>query len=351
MTAISLFRKINKYALFLVVIVPLVSCTDDPSDLQFNSAPVIVDQEFVLPENSPDGTIVGIISASDINGDPLTYNITSGNDGNVFHLNATSGQIAVAKSRDLDFETVTQFAFVVEVRDDDDGVNSAEITITLTNKYELEFSLSLSDEEKIDAILYFKEIALGFESSEASQIVRKWKEDLVIYMEGTRKDDLMLELDWILENINDLTGDLWKARITDDESESNFTIFFGSGDEFAEFNPGAEDLVASNWGLFSVNWSVDNELISGVMYVDIDRANVLEEQHLLREGLTQSLGLGRDSDKYVSSIFQRDFNTKAVLYSKLDKALIIMLYHPEMEIGLDAGSVDPILKRLVARLF
>ena len=43
------------------------------------------------------------------------------------------------------------------------------------------------------------------------------------------------------------------------------------------------------------------------MYVDIFRANEQGQLHLLREELTQSLGLGQDSEKYLNSIFQCNY--------------------------------------------
>ena len=39
------------------------------------------------------------------------------------------------------------------------------------------------------------------------------------------------------------------------------------------------------------------------MYVDTYRTNITQAKHLLREEFTQSLGLARDSDKYLNVFF------------------------------------------------
>ena len=74
------------------------------------------------------------------------------------------------------------------------------------------------------------------------------------------------------------------------------------------------------------------------MYVDIYRANTIEQRHLLREELTQSLGLAKDSFKYPNSIFQSSW-TQTLNYMEIDKDMI-RYYHPNMSTGLNALAVE-----------
>jgi hypothetical protein len=83
------------------------------------------------------------------------------------------------------------------------------------------------------------------------------------------------------------------------------------------------------------------------MFVDTFRASLNEQKHLLREELTQSLGLARDSYLYSDSIFQQAFSTKVTKYAQIDKDLIRLLYHPEMSVGLNANQVDSILRKIL----
>jgi hypothetical protein len=82
------------------------------------------------------------------------------------------------------------------------------------------------------------------------------------------------------------------------------------------------------------------------MYVDIVRANAVEQKHLLREELTQSLGLAKDSNKYPESIFYADWTTTNK-YANIDRDLVRLLYHPEMAVGLTETQVEETLTEII----
>ena len=66
---------------------------------------------------------------------------------------------------------------------------------------------------------------------------------------------------------------------------------------------------------------------SGKMYVDLVRNGDVESyKHLLREELTQSLGLFNDSWDYPESIFYQAWTTTTE-YAPIDSELIDMLYN------------------------
>ncbi|HRQ41732.1 MAG TPA: cadherin domain-containing protein [Chloroflexota bacterium] len=98
-----------------------------------NEPPVINNQTFSVPENSANGTAVGTVVATDPNDDPLTFGIIAGNTDGAFAINDTSGQITVANSAALDFETTPTFALTVRVTDTSNLTDDATITINLTN--------------------------------------------------------------------------------------------------------------------------------------------------------------------------------------------------------------------------
>lgn len=203
----------------------------------------------------------------------------------------------------------------------------------------------LSDYE-IDVIEYFKEVALGFEFGNASKITRKWESELKIFVDGEPNSELLDELDDILLEINELVKNGFQIVIVEEPSISNFYIFFGTGTDYAQLYPSQSGLVGSNWGLFSLYWNSDNQFTTGHMYVDIVRADMNEQKHLLREELTQSLGLARDSQKYTESIFQSSW-TITNEYAEIDKDLIRLLYHPDMKIGLRENQVHDVLRQIL----
>ncbi len=107
----------------LVTIIVTVELTNLP--------PVIVDQEFEVDENSADGTVVGTLTASDPDNDPLTFSITAGNTAAAFAITNNSGDLTVDNSSALDFETTPSFLLTVSVDDGNGETDEAFITINL----------------------------------------------------------------------------------------------------------------------------------------------------------------------------------------------------------------------------
>ena len=63
------------------------------------------------------------------------------------------------------------------------------------------------------------------------------------------------------------------------------------------------------------------------MYVDLDRCtSITGQKHLLREELTQSLGLKNDTYDYPESIFYQNW-TEITDFAPIDRRLIDMLYN------------------------
>lgn len=81
-----------------------------------------------IDENSANGTVVGTVSADYTGTEALSYTITSGNSAGAFALGATSGEITVASSGELDFETTTSYVLNLEVTD---GTLTANAAITI----------------------------------------------------------------------------------------------------------------------------------------------------------------------------------------------------------------------------
>lgn len=206
-------------------------------------------------------------------------------------------------------------------------------------------------ERQQDVVSYFKEIALGFEFGGSEDVTRKWDRDILIYVGGEENQMLHDELDDIIEELNGLiAADNVEISVTEDSTDSNYYIFFGPGKDYEQIEDIPDGVTDTNFGVFFVSWNISDHVVSGTMYVDTERPAQQNQLHLLREELTQSLGLAQDSPKYDDSIFQIDYSTAVTEYSEYDKALIQLLYHPQMETGLDASEVDPILEEIVSEV-
>jgi len=97
-----------------------------------NDVPIVVNEEtFTLAENSVNGISVGTLFGHDDDLETTlgTWTIVSGNVKNTFVIDPDTGEITIADSTALDFETLTSFELVVTVSD---GIAiSAEQTITI----------------------------------------------------------------------------------------------------------------------------------------------------------------------------------------------------------------------------
>ncbi|MEP1095847.1 MAG: T9SS type A sorting domain-containing protein [Cyclobacteriaceae bacterium] len=88
---------------------------------------------FYIDENSPEGQQIGAVSASDPEGDALTYTITSGNTNDAFAVGSSTGILTVNSESALDFETNPTFSLMVEANDGNGGVAMVSIAINLND--------------------------------------------------------------------------------------------------------------------------------------------------------------------------------------------------------------------------
>jgi hypothetical protein len=99
-----------------------------------NQPPVVSDQTLSVNQDSPIGTAVGIVVATDPNPEEtLTYSILSGNTNGTFAINSSTGEIVVANSTALGLETAPSFDLVIKVQDNsqDNLSNQAVVTILI----------------------------------------------------------------------------------------------------------------------------------------------------------------------------------------------------------------------------
>ncbi|MDO7877403.1 Ig-like domain-containing protein [Hymenobacter sp. ASUV-10] len=97
-----------------------------------NTAPTINSQTRSVAENSANGTNVGAaITASDADGNTLTYAITAGNTGGAFAINSATGQLTVANSAALNFEATPAYSLTVQVTDNGIPAASASATVNV----------------------------------------------------------------------------------------------------------------------------------------------------------------------------------------------------------------------------
>ena len=171
---------------------------------------------------------------------------------------------------------------------------------------------------------YFNKVAYGSEFDGGNSSLKKWNQDINIYVVGDKRDYLMSELNDIVSELNGLISTI-NINIVDNESDANFFILFGSQQDYNNYDSESIGYTEHNQGLF-IAYGGEN-LTKATMYVDIERTSTIDgKKHLLREELTQSLGLCNDSYDYPESIFYQGW-TETTEYADIDKELIQMLYN------------------------
>lgn len=106
------------------------------TDLNDNAPVVTPNQSFSVSEAVANGTIVGTVVGTDSDsvGGPLqNWQITSGNTGGVFQINATTGEISVLNNANLDRETLGQYALSITVTDGANPSNAEVVTVNVSD--------------------------------------------------------------------------------------------------------------------------------------------------------------------------------------------------------------------------
>ena len=109
------------------------SVTIDVNNLNDND-PLINDITTDVNENSANSTSVTNLddantgNDTDVDGDALTYAITTGNGSGIFTISSTTGEITVFDNTNLDYESVTQHVLTVQAND---GTRSDTASVTI----------------------------------------------------------------------------------------------------------------------------------------------------------------------------------------------------------------------------
>ncbi len=191
------------------------------------------------------------------------------------------------------------------------------------------------DKQVID---YFEEIALGFSDGSISKITRKWKVPMKIYLSGATNDALEKELEKIILEINQLTTDGFKIEVTEDSLGANFDIIIGTAKQYYTIFPSQGDTTSTSAGNYYIYWYNKSDIFYGNLFIDTNQGTFSYSTFLLRRYLTGAIGLTNTSYEYPESIFSRDWRV-VNKYQQIDKDMIRLLYHPDMQTGWNAEVV------------
>lgn len=196
--------------------------------------------------------------------------------------------------------------------------------------------------------IYFKEIVLGreYEDATTAKVVR-WTKNIKIYMEGIeRVPFLKKELEKVVTELNTLISGIF-IEIVNKRKQANLHVFLGQANDYVNLvERNAKAYISNNKGLFYIYKNDHYEIEKGSIYVDTYRVRHEDAlKHLLREELTQALGLMNDSYRYKKSIFYQRWSY-TVQYLEIDKKLIQLLYNSKIKQGMSRQEVDKVLNTM-----
>jgi len=189
-----------------------------------------------------------------------------------------------------------------------------------------------------DEVDYFTGIALGFEFGSASRVVRRWGQPVRFRVNGDPSEGDRTQLAAVVAEINALTSLVDMVEVDQDPLVE---IHFAPVSQFPAILP---SYVPGNIGFFNVWFDGTGHFTRAVVLIANDREQEVRD-HLIREEVTQILGLGRDSNLYPESIFYQPWSLVSV-YAAVDRALVEMLYRPEVRPLMGEEAVTAVLRRL-----
>ncbi|GAP95196.1 DUF2927 domain-containing protein [Leptolyngbya sp. NIES-2104] len=181
---------------------------------------------------------------------------------------------------------------------------------------------------------YFMEIAMGSEyNQQGAPRIRKWSGEVRIQAFGKPTSEDLRTLRTVISEVNGLTGGAIRMQLVN--SNPNVTIHFVPEAQFRRIEPA---YIPVNFGFFVTRWNNQDTINRANVLVTTTGVTQKERSHLIREELTQALGLMRDSYRYADSMFYQPW-TDTTRFSDLDRALIQMLYLPQIKPGMTTAEV------------
>lgn len=190
-----------------------------------------------------------------------------------------------------------------------------------------------------DEIDYFAEIAFGAEFGSTTTVLHRWESAPTIRINGSPTPGDLEVLDTVIAEINRLVPTFDIEVVT---ASPSVEIHFIPESEFTTVLPQAPP---GNNGIVWIWWSTDQRIVESVILISTVVTEPLRA-HIIREEVTQMLGLLNDSYRYPQSIFYQPFSS-VTEYLPIDRVVIELLHRPELGPGMSAEQASRIARTLL----
>lgn len=204
----------------------------------------------------------------------------------------------------------------------------------------------------------FIEIALKNEFDSRPAKLRKWNKPVHVWLDHQGPENIAnqtLHTNLVrmhLDHLEDLTGQY--IGLVANESQADIKVIFTSERQWkhdieqtigSKITPRMMKAVC----MAALKTNANSEISSAVVIIPVDQA--IRHRKLVTcivEEITQVMGLPNDSDSVFPSIFND--KTPNDLLTGLDGLLLGLLYHPDLEVGMTAAEVIPVMRNLVTEM-
>ncbi|MEM6377782.1 MAG: DUF2927 domain-containing protein [Bacteroidota bacterium] len=186
----------------------------------------------------------------------------------------------------------------------------------------------------------FLEIAFDQEFGQSASGLRKWEKEILIFAEGKLDNFAVTELNTVLAELNGLNESGTSLTLTQNKSDANLNVFFGTkADYVEELAPEAAGFAEGNSGFVTIAWNQQLEITRAIVCVDnINNTDQALLRHIIREEMAQALGLINDTFLEENTIFYEGFSNLEA-YSAFDKKVIGLMLGNELRAGMCVSEV------------
>lgn len=180
-------------------------------------------------------------------------------------------------------------------------------------------------------LAYFEQVAFGAEDGQVDGRIRKWRRDIRFTVLGSPSAADLEVIDGVIAELDELVAPLHVSRVT--EQPNALILFLGKPNRFVP-DPAA---VRDTDGKVSVFTAADGEILAATVFIPAHRLEGRRRAHVIREEMTQGLGLLKDSWWFPDSIFYEGVYAATEL-AAIDRSLIRLLYRPEILPGMSSAE-------------
>lgn len=192
-----------------------------------------------------------------------------------------------------------------------------------------------------DVIGYFNEVVLNAEfiNSGNPAYLQRWDEPIFYILSGTPTDEDLTTLSSFSEWLNTIDG-FPGIHETDAAESANLSIYFCTESELISHL--GDNFYGTDGGV--TFWYMDNKIYKGIICCRTDLDQQLRNSVILEE-LYNGLGPIQDTELRPDSIVYSGFSQPQQL-TPMDELILKLLYHPQMQCGMDADACEGIIRQL-----